>query len=144
MDSKLIKCSHVCSDGLDAFGGFSSSWVVEQSSAEFFGSSIAGFSSWKSCKGDAVIPADIVDLVMHSEKCVGHFLQDVETEFCAMAQMCCEALKDGLQTLGKAPKDQDLRTAFHTSIGFVRLIIHGLKCAIPPPNHPPPPPPHPP
>ncbi len=44
-----------------------------------------------------------------------------------MALMCSEALKEGLQTLGKAPQDQDLRTAIRMSIGFVRLTIQGLQ-----------------
>lgn len=53
------------------------------------------------------------------------FLQEVESEILAMASMCCDAIKDGLQALkGSSP---DTRIAFDITGSLIRLIIVAIK-----------------
>lgn len=52
-------------------------------------------------------------------------VQEVESEILAMADMCADAVKDGLQALKGSPQDSSV--AFHVSGSLIRLILSALR-----------------
>ena len=58
-------------------------------------------------------------------KAILHSVQEVEQEILAMADMCVDAVKDGLQALKGTPQDSSV--AFHVSGSLIRLILSALR-----------------
>lgn len=54
-------------------------------------------------------------------------MQEVETEILSLADMCCDAVKDGLQAL--KGNSQESRTAFVVTGSLIRILISALRCS---------------
>ena len=69
-------------------------------------------------EGSTIFVDAVSKALLHSE-------QEVEQEILAMADMCVDAVKDGLQALKGSPQDSSV--AFHVSGSLIRLIISALR-----------------